>query len=142
MKLEISLVPAGLLDCARGGLVEQLDTAAKITSGRVTKDDIWQMVLDGKYQLWVVFEEATMKAYAMVLTEIKQYPQKKFLCVQHCVGSTGVLQESGVDTLKTLENFAKDQGCVGVEFIGRLGWDKFATKHGYDKRSVVYQKLF
>lgn len=142
MKLEISLVPPGLLDCAKEGLIEQLDIAAKITSGRVTRDDIWQMVLDGKCQLWVVFEEANMKAHGMLITELKQYPQKKILCVQHCVGSTGALQESGVNTLRTLEKFAKDEGCAGVEFIGRLGWDKFANKHGYAKRSVVYQKLF
>ena len=145
MKIEFALVTKDYFHCAfeDPDLMVLLQKAAKITSGRVTRDDIVQMVQSGRYQLWVIFDSdpTSYKTYGVILTEIRQYPRRKFVCVQHCVAEPGMLQEAGVDCLKVLENFARDQSCTGVEFIGRFGWEPFALANKFKKTSVLYQKI-
>ena len=41
-----------------------------------------------------------------------------------------------------LEKFAKDNGCAGIELIGRPGWSRHVAKQGFDTKSVMYQKFF
>lgn len=146
MKIEFSLVTKDLFHCAFGDedVLTKFDKAAALTSGRVKREDIIKMVEEGRYQLWVLFDSdpATFKTHGIILTEIRQYPRRKFLCIQHCVATTGLLQNSGVNCLKVMENFAKDQGCKGVEFIGRFGWEPFALANSFKKTSVLYQKVF
>lgn len=142
MSLEISLVPPDMVPGVLDRLRDKLAKAAEITLGRVHKEDIISYVLDGYYQLWVIFNPEDMDIEAALLTEIKRYPRSKWLCVQHCVGDQGSLQNMGEKMMKLLEKFAQTEKCAGVEFVGRVGWDKFAHRMGYEKRSVVYQKTF
>lgn len=146
MKVDVSLVTEDLFDCAFEDpeIQKHLTRIAELTTGRLTAEDLIKLVRDGIYQLWVVFDtdERSLKTHGIVLTELKQYPRKKFLCIQHCTGRQGSLQDSGVDTIAILEKFALDEGCAGVEFVGRFGWERFAERNLYVKRSVVYQKIF
>jgi hypothetical protein len=140
--LEVALVPPdmvpGILTCIQ----DKLKKAADITAGRVVEEDIISLILDNRYQLWIAFDPADMDIQVMILTELKKYPQTKWLCVQHCVGSRGTLRAIGAKMMSQIEKFAKTEQCAGVEFLGRIGWDKFAYHMGYEKRCVAYQKIF
>lgn len=140
MSLDISLVPPAMIPGVLDQVRDKLETAAKVTSGRVDKDDISTLILDNYYQLWVVFDPEDADIKAIIITELKKYPRAKWLSVQHCVGDRGSLQAIGDRAMGTLERFAQDEMCVGVEFVGRLGWERFADRLGYRKRSIVYQK--
>jgi len=118
-----------------------LEVAAQRSRGRVAPDDILRMFFTGQYQLWVVLNERhiVMGFYA---STINVHPQKKMLCFQHCVLAPHVMKVVEADMEIKGMQFAKDNGCAGIEFMGRLGWRRYANTHGYDKQSVLYQKFF
>lgn len=105
-------------------------------------DDILRFVVNGTMQLWVVFQPAEGKIFGHVITEVKQYPQCKMLVVQYCAGEKNHMEHCEVTMYELLDKFAKDNGCAGIEFIGRPGWGKHVKKYGYEIQSVSYQKFF
>lgn len=138
--MNISLVPIGQVAGVMPSLFPFLAESVKWSRGRVVVDDILRFVLNGQMQLWAVHEGD--KAYGHIVTEIKQYPQCKMLTIQYCAMEPGTLESVEDEMQKTAQQFAKDAGCVGIEFVGRPGWGKTGEKYGYAVQSVVYQKFF
>ncbi len=71
--MNISLVPHGGVTALIPALLPYLQTSVAWARGRVTADDIIQMVLSGQMQLWVAHDAQVI--YGHVITEIKQYPR-------------------------------------------------------------------
>lgn len=138
--MKASLVPPGMVSSVIPAILPYLKESEKWARGRATVDDILRFVLNGQMQLWIGHEENTI--YGHVVTEIKEYPQCKMLTVQYCAGEPNHMQYVGDEIFDLLDRFAKDAGCAGVEFVGRPGWRKQADKHGFEVRSVMYQKFF
>jgi hypothetical protein len=44
--------------------------------------------------------------------------------------------------LATLESYARDAGCDGIEILGRKGWQAYVKHHGYTADTVLYEKFF
>jgi hypothetical protein len=142
MNLEISLVPTGNVYTAIPGLLPYLEESARRTRGRATVDDILRFVLNGQMHLWVVFSPEDSKIYGHVITEVKQYPSNIMLVAQYCAGEANHMQYGERVIFETLERFARDAGCAGIEFIGRPGWGRHVKKYGYEVQSVMHQKFF
>ena len=142
MSLEISLVSAGALYKALGPLAPFLEIATERSYGRSFPDDLVRLMLSGQYQLWVVYDTETARVLGFFNTEVKMYPQRRMLCVQHCVVEPNHMVEIEDRMQELAGQFAKDNGCSGIEFVGRPGWKKHAVKYGYVSHSVVYQRFF
>ena len=138
--MEISLVAIGRVAGLIPSLLPYLKESQDWTRGRATVDDILRMVLNGQMQLWVVYQDGIV--YGHVVTEIKQYPQCKMLTIQYCAMQSGTLEQIEDKMHETAENFARDAGCKGIEFVGRPGWRKTGNMYGYNVQSVMYQKFF
>lgn len=138
--MNITLVPPGQVSGLVPSLLPYLQESEKWTRGRALADDILRMILTGHMLLWVVYDSE--RVYGHVITETKDYPRCKMLTVQYCAGEHGHMAEIEDKTMDTLERFAKDAGCAGIEFVGRPGWRRTANKFGYDVQSVMYQKFF
>jgi hypothetical protein len=140
MKLEISLVAKGYLYSATSKLGNFLETATTYSLGRTSPDDLLKDIFNGRYQLWVVHDE-DLKIYGFFATEITQYPKKKMMCIQHCVIEPNLMVNVEDRMQELAKKYAEDNQCVGIEFIGRPGWKRHATKYGYKTHSVCYQKF-
>ena len=140
MRLEFSLVPYGVIYTVIPRILKYLQVSERWTRGRSSVDDILKFILTGQMQLWVVIDGQEISG--QVITEVKQYPQCKMLTVQYCAAEPHCMEFVSDEAFGTLERFAKDNGCVGVEMIGRPGWKKEMFKQGYVTRSVMYQKFF
>jgi len=121
-------------------LLPYLAKSEQWSDGRVSVDDLLRLVFNDLLQLWVVHEDNTVHGFFGV--EIKQYPRAKMLTVQYCAMETGTLEKVQSLMMDIAEDVAKKSGCAGVEFIGRQGWKKIVSDHGYDVQSVMYQKFF
>jgi hypothetical protein len=141
-RFEISLVPYGVFTSILSGLSKHLEIAARWSAGRSSADDIVRMIMVGQYNLWVVIDTDNKALVGFFATELKQYPQRRMLCVQHCVVDPGHLKELEPRIEELGIRFAQDNGCTGIEFVGRPGWRKYARVNGYASHSVVYQKFF
>jgi hypothetical protein len=140
MNLDFSLVPYGVLSTAIPKVIKYLEVSESWTRGRSTTDDILKFLFTGQMQLWVVLDDKEI--YGQIITEIKQYPQCKMLVIQYCSGEKNHMKFVEDKVYDTLERYAKDFGCSGIELIGRPGWHKHVVKRGYETRSVMYQKFF
>lgn len=138
--MKISLVSPGQVAPLIPALLPFLQESAAWARGRATVDDILRFVLSGQMSLWVVYDSAGV--YGHIITESKQYPQRKMLAVQYCAMEPGVLEEVEEQMQDIASRFAADAGCAGIEFVGRPGWRNVAKKYGYEVQSVMYQKFF
>jgi hypothetical protein len=138
--MDISLVAPGQITAVAARILPYLETSAEWSKGRASVDDIIRFVLTGQMHLWVVFEGT--QGYGHIVTEIKQYPQCRFLTIQYCAMEPGTMDAVEDKMQEYAERFARDAGCVGIEFVGRPGWRKTANQYGYELHSVTYQKIF
>ena len=142
MKLELSLVPPGGLTYWLFGLLDYMQKSEAWTRGRAGIDDIMRFLYTGQMNLWVVYDVEEREPYGFVITETKQYPRCRMLVVQYCAGEPNHMKFVEDQMFDTLERFAKDAGCAGIEFFGRPGWTPHAKQHGFDVRTIVYEKHF
>jgi hypothetical protein len=133
--IEVSLVPAQYVDTCWSKVEGFVDKAAKYTYGRYTASNIYDMVKEDDYQLWVAFDGEVFKA--AVVTNIMVYPQKKMLGMQFCGGED---MSSWINPmLALLKKFAKDMGCDGLESTARPGWAKIFKNDGYKANWVTFE---
>lgn len=133
--IEVSLIPPQYVDSCWGKIEGFIQKAAKYTYGRYTTDNIYDMVVEGDYQLWVAIEGTEFKG--AVVTNIITYPQRKLLGMQFCGGEE--LTKWKQPMLDLLRRFAKDVGCEGIESTGRPGWAKVFQNDGYKATWVTYE---
>ena len=138
----VTLIPYGSLWQVLPHLADSLHKSEFWSRGRASVDDIVRFLYVGQMYLWYVYDSTQVGLQGYLITEVKEYPRKKMLVIQYCAGDTGVLEDSAEVVFNTLERFAKDAGCAGVEFFGRPGWTPHAKKRGYDVQTVVYEKHF
>lgn len=132
--IEVSLVPPQYVDTCWGKIQGFVEKAADYTYGRYTADNIYDMVKEGDYQLWIAFNGQIKGA---VVTNIMTYPQRKLLSMQFCGGEE--LKEWKDPMLSLLRRFAKDTGCDGIESTARPGWAKIFQDDGYSANWVTFE---
>lgn len=142
MKYGITWVPYGNLTAVLPQLIPHLRKSELVSHGRSNIDDIVKYLYTGQMLLWAIYQEESETVSAYIMTEFKQYPQKKMLVWQYFAGEAHFLQDAYEVIQNTLEKFAKDTQCNGMEAVGRPGWKPLATKLGYSSYAVLYEKLF
>ena len=142
MRLDIALIPYGRIAGVIPAILPYLMESAERSRGRAAVDDILRFLFSGEMQLWVVFDADTQQAHGHFITEVKQYPQCKMLVIQYAAMTPNYMVEIEDLMQRYAEEYAKQAGCRGIEFIGRPGWKKHAEHYGYKAQSVMYQRFF
>jgi len=125
--MQISLVPPNRVDEVWPLVEKYLDGAADYTYGRYKVDDIHVAITDYGFNLWIAYDEEEIKG--AVVTNMVIYPRKKFLSMVFCGGI--YLMEWKDLMLKTLQKYARDAQCDGLEATARLGWTKVFKADGH-----------
>ena len=142
MKLNISLIPYGALARTVVAIMPYIEESAKRSRGRSSVDDILKFLFTGQMALWVVYDEDSREAHGHFITEVKQYPQFSMLVIQYAAMLPNHMEQIEDLMHEYAKDYAVRAGCAGIEFVGRPGWKKHATKYGYQAQSVTYQKFF
>ena len=135
-KYNISLVPVEYVDQVWGTVEPFLKKALKYAVGKYEPEDVYALVVDYGYPLWIAFDDEGIKG--AVITRFVQYPRKKYLFLEFCGGRNGFSWKAPM--LDVLRSWAKDNGCDGIEGAGRAGWRKVFEKDGY-KPTVQHFEL-
>lgn len=93
--------------------------AAMSRNGRFEPAHIRQMCMDGKMQLWTVYDGDELKATCV--TEILQYPTMKVLSI---IVLTGEDREAWLRHAEYLKQYGRQWGCQRVEAWARPGWSR------------------
>ena len=142
MNFDISLVPYGKISYVIPSLIRYLNESEVWALGRASIDDIVRFALTGQMQLWAVYDVDTNEMHGFVMTEVKQYPQKKMFVVQYCAMTPNHMKHIEDKMHEMADKFAREMGCQGIEFFGRPGWEPHVKKRGYTVKTVVYEKHF
>ena len=134
--MQVTLVPTGRVTEVWPQVLPHAEKAAKYTYGRYTAGDILDSLLEFNHDLWVAFNE-DKEIKGMVVTQIKHYPQKQYLDLVFTGGDDGF--EWKEPMLKTLQHWAFDTGCDGIESSGRLGWGRIFKDDGYKPLWQTYE---
>ena len=108
--------------------------AVSYSGGRHTVDTTKYLLKTGMMQLFVVFK-SVKDIEAVIVTQKAIYPAKTMMTVVLC-GGKNMNKWAGMG-IKTIMESAKEQGCPGVEVMGRPGWRKIFSKHVKYKESYV-----
>lgn len=142
MTYGMTWIPYGNLTAILPQLIPYLRKSELVSHGRSSVDDIVRYLYTGQMLLWAVYEEGADTVSAFIITEIKQYPQKKMLVWQYLAGESHIAKDAYEVVYSTIEKFAKDMQCNGMEVVGRFGWKPLATKLGFSSYAVLYEKFF
>ena len=87
-------------------------------------------------QLWVIGDFD-----AVFTTKILSRPMDQVLWVQFMAGEN--LDQWYADMIELLESYAKAHYCAGIEWTGRMGWQRFFKthkEHGFNGAMVTIRK--
>jgi hypothetical protein len=133
--IEVSMVPTQYVDQCWPKIEDYIQKAAEYTYGRFTAGNIYDLVAEGDYQLWVAMNHQSI--IGAVVTSVVTYPQRKLLCMQFCGGED--LKDWKDPMLALLRRFAKDVGCDGIESTARPGWAKIFKNDGFAAHWVTFE---
>jgi hypothetical protein len=108
--------------------------AVSYSGGRHTVATTKYLLKTGIMQLFIVFK-SVKDIEAVIVTQKAIYPAKTMMTVVLC-GGKNMNKWAGMG-IKTIMESAKEQGCSGVEVMGRPGWRKIFSKHVKYKESYV-----
>ena len=115
-----------------------LEKSIGTAHGRYTMDDILREIVNFEQHLWVVFDDG--RILAALTTRFVEYPGKRMLAGQF-LGGERIMQWRD-EMLTTLERWAKDSKCEGLEMTGRNGFERVLAPHGWTPEYVVFEKMF
>ncbi len=127
-------IPHTEVESVWGEIVGLIVKACESCNGRYLATDVKKLLKDRKWQLWV-YRESDIQA--ICVTEILLYPRKKYCRIVMGIGRDRTAWQ---DHRKTIEEWARSQGCDGIESIARIGWKRIFTDwqhtHEYLERTL------
>jgi hypothetical protein len=137
MTMKLHLINPDMLPNIMGLIYPKIDAATKYSVGKYNGVDIVKKLIDAHMQLWIVIEDSIEEIQAIVITELSAFPQAK-ICRLICC--TGEGSEKWVHLISEIEDWAKENGCDGLQAECRPGWEKILKHFGYEKSHVILNK--
>jgi hypothetical protein len=100
--------------------------------------EIKKMAQEGRFVLWVVWEETTKEYFGVVATCVARKPSgKKFLIIEAAAGRD---HDKWVHLIPTLEDYGRSNGCTRIEFRGRSGWARRLPDYKLERGEPILHK--
>lgn len=111
-----------------------LAPAVARTRGKMTMPHLLGELLDGKQLLWVATEDGN--TVAAVTTRLAEFPGCRVMMVDW-IGGEHMVKWFDIAHPKIVAH-AKANDCSRLEAIGRKGWEKVNSRHGWTADYVGY----
>lgn len=100
-------------------------------------EQVFQSIANEECQLWMLWDTKHRSSTGAIVTEILSYPTG-YRAVRIVLG--GGVMDGWPEQIATIEAFARDEGCHGVEIVGRRGWARVMAEQGYEETERVIAK--
>jgi len=111
--------------------------AIERSGGRWSPEYVLASLALGEQLLWTVVDEDG-DCLGACTTQVYSYPEKSMVCIHYLGGEN--FDAWYQDILKAITDYAKNNGCDGIECNARAGFWKFFKKDGFVKTAVCYEK--
>ena len=136
----VTLVPHHYMETIWSDVEKYLQKAVKRSKGRWTIDYLKNAIKQAEQELWVIFTEENNDIIGAATTEFVYYPNSKKVAVQYLGGEN--FADWAWNYLTTVEAWAKDNKCDGIECTARFGMWKWLGKSGWEKSYTIFEKRF
>ena len=134
--MKISLIPPDHIDAVWLKAGPLLKKATDLSGDRYKVSDVYRQLRKGDKNLWIAFEgDAVLGA---VTSEVVDYPGRRMLILHFCGGED--MASWFTPMLDTLERWARDNNCNGIEVFGRDGWKRWLGRSGFGDGFRLYTK--
>lgn len=135
-EIDIEIMPGkSIWDLIEPMVEEALE---KGEDGKYSVLDVRNFIRAKDMQLWLMLDD-TKEVFGCAITQLISYPNGKRLVYFVVAGKDISLW---FDNNQLIEDWAKKNGCLAVEFYGRKGWERFtlSKEYGYEPIQTVYRK--
>jgi hypothetical protein len=126
-EMHVSVVPKEHVPSVWDKVVPFIEGAADYTNGRYATEDVYNLIMQYDYLLWIVFDDDGICGAAV--TYFATYPRKRTLTVMFLGGDNGWAWKEAL--LATLNRWAADNECETIEASGRPGWARVLRSDGF-----------
>ena len=131
-------VPREAIDIVWGDVSNMLNKAIETSKGKYHIDDIYQDLMKGYYNLWLIVDNKEgEKVIAAITTRIIEYPNRKAMAMDW-VGGKRMMEWLPI-AMEKLSSFAKDCECSHLEGYGRKAWMKILKKYNWEPEYIAYR---
>jgi hypothetical protein len=139
MNLQITIVPHGHINQVLPKVIGYVRKMEPYLYGRAGVDSVIKAMLNPEIQTWIIYDEDEV-VHFYATTQIAAFPLGKNLMVLNCGGRDGVMDEMAPQMLHAFEQFARGNGCKGIDIQGRPGWKKWFSPAGFETSWAHYFK--
>ena len=136
--MQIALVPRNNIDEILSEVGPILIRATDLSGGRWSLPDVLDQIDTGQQQLWIAFDDE--RIWAACTTRFSHYAKMKML--EGCFVAGDKLDTWCAPLLEVLDRWAADNDCAGIEFTGRMGWEKVLKPYGFRRAYIVLEKRY
>lgn len=134
--IEIFRVPPNFAHLAYRDIATLIAPAVEMAEGRHTLATTLDRLQTGHMTALVALRDA--KPIMACIIQVAMYPAEKWLQVPFCGGRD---MASWLEPLvATVDDFAYNEQCVGVEISGRGGWERVLRPYGYSRTHSLLAK--
>jgi len=117
-----------------------LKRACDFSTGRYDIISLRKEIDSGSQVLWLLYR-GDNELIAAITTAVSAYPLKKLLNISFCGSNDeGIWLKHRDIIISTLETWAHEAGCDGIEVVGRAGWAKSLKPLGFKKTYTTMEK--
>lgn len=139
--IEIFRVPSGMAYAAWPEVAPLIAPAVEMSEGRHTLATTLSRVSTGHMTCLVALSNA--RPIMGCIIQVGVYPAQKWLQIPFCGGTR--MKEWLPSLVATLDVFAYNEQCVGVELFGRGGWKRVLAPYGYvpsqNNQTLLFKRL-
>jgi hypothetical protein len=115
----------------------RIEEACLTSREKETAFDVRRDARYGERQVWVIWDGDAKEVLAVVVTQLINHPRKRTCRINICVGEQ---RERWQHHIRIIENWARENGCRGMELMARPGWSRVLKQHGYDTTHHMVEK--
>lgn len=112
-----------------------IEEAIETMSGLCSPEDIYNLLLNGNRQLWIVDKDG--EVIGVVVTTINNDWRIKVLQIDICDGRD---VKQWKHLISEVEEFGKQQGCDRIFMMARCGYERELKEFNYKKTHIFLEK--
>lgn len=132
----ITLIPRDAIETVWPDAAELLKPSVRVQKETFHIVDLYELCINGYYNLWMVFDEDNT-AVAAITTRVIRYPNRKSLSMDW-IGGTRINEWLPM-AQDVLSSYARDMNCKQMEGYGRKGWGRILQKHGWGQNYIAWR---
>jgi hypothetical protein len=94
---------------------------ALLRTRKIDAKSLFEQAEQRLLQLWVAYDKDQREVVAAAVTEVAEYPTRK---VGRVILLAGRNLNQWIGFVGRFEQWARDEGCAALEFVGRRGWGR------------------